>query len=125
MDRKLNNNQIQNLKTVLKFRYVTTDNLANTHSITTNSGYSALEILTKAGYLQKIYEKSYRLLNKSPVLLSQKALGYLHDQPDIQLLMKLYGRVANLTAKKPQTLSTSKLPSMPHITTLKAALVTK
>lgn len=86
MDRKLNNNQIQNLKTVLKFRYVTTDNLANTHSITTNSGYSALEILTKAGYLEKIYEKSYRLLNKSArYFLSQKALGYLHDQPDIQL----------------------------------------
>ncbi len=86
MDRQLNNNQIKNLKTVLKFRYVTTDNLANTHSITTNSAYSALEILTKAGYLEKIYEKSYRLLNKSArYFLSQKALVYLHDQPDIQL----------------------------------------
>ncbi|NCU38429.1 hypothetical protein EOL96_05220, partial [Candidatus Saccharibacteria bacterium] len=73
-------------KTVLKFRYVTTDNLANTHSITTNSAYSALEILTKAGYLEKVYEKSYRLLNKSArYFLSQKALVYLHDQPDIQL----------------------------------------
>lgn len=86
MDRKLNNNQIQNLKTVLKFRYVTTDNLANTHSITTNSAYSALEILSKAGYLQKIYEKSYRLLNKSArYFLTQQALTLLRSQADIQL----------------------------------------
>jgi len=63
MDRKLNNNQIQNLKTVLKFRYVTTDNLAKYQSISMNSAYSALEILYKAGCLEKIYEKSYRLLN--------------------------------------------------------------
>lgn len=57
MDRKLNTNQIQNLKTVLRFRYVTTDNLAKYQSITTNSAYSALEILYKAGYLEKIHEK--------------------------------------------------------------------
>ena len=86
MDRQLNNNQIQNLKTVLKFRYVTTDNLANYQSITTNSAYSALEILSKAGYLEKIHEKSYRLLNKSArYLLTQQALTYLHSQADIKL----------------------------------------
>lgn len=77
---------LRNLKTVLKFRYVTTDNLANTHSITTNSAYSALEILNKAGYLQKIYEKSYRLLNKSArYFLTQQALTLLRSQADIQL----------------------------------------
>ncbi len=86
MDRQLNNNQIQNLKTVLKFRYVTTDNLANYQSITTNSAYSALEILSKAGYLQKIYEKSYRLLNKSArYFLTQQALTFLRVQADIKL----------------------------------------
>jgi hypothetical protein len=86
MDRQLNNNQIQNLKTVLKFRYVTTDNLAHYQSITTNSAYSALEILSKAGYLEKIHEKSYRLLNKSArYLLTQQALTYLHSQADIKL----------------------------------------
>jgi hypothetical protein len=86
MDRKLNNNQIQNLKTVLKFRYVTTNNLAHYHSITTNSAYSALEILSKAGYLEKIYEKSYRLLNKSArYFLTQQALTLLRSQADIQL----------------------------------------
>lgn len=86
MDRQLNNNQIQNLKTVLKFRYVTTDNLAHYQSITTNSAYSALEILSKAGYLEKIYEKSYRLLNKSArYFLTQQALTFLRSQPDIQL----------------------------------------
>lgn len=86
MDRQLNNNQIQNLKTVLKFRYVTTDNLAHYQSITTNSAYSALEILKKAGYLEKIYEKSYRLLNKSArYFLTQQALTFLRSQPDIQL----------------------------------------
>ena len=86
MDRQLNNNQIQNLKTVLKFRYVTTDNLANYQSITSNSAYSALEILSKAGYLEKIYEKSYRLLNKSArYFLTQQALTFLHSQADVQL----------------------------------------
>ena len=86
MDRQLNNNQIQNLKTVLKFRYVTTDNLAHYQSITTNSAYSALEILKKAGYLEKIYEKSYRLLNKSArYFLTQQALTFLHSQADVQL----------------------------------------
>ena len=86
MDRQLNNNQIQNLKTVLKFRYVTTDNLAHYQSITTNSAYSALEILKKAGYLEKIYEKSYRLLNESArYFLTQQALTFLHSQADVQL----------------------------------------
>ena len=86
MDRQLNNNQIQNLKTVLKFRYVTTDNLAHYQSITTNSAYSALEILSKAGYLEKIYEKRYRLLNKSArYFLTQQALTFLRSQADIQL----------------------------------------
>jgi hypothetical protein len=86
MDRQLNTNQIQNLKTVLKFRYVTTDNLARLQSITSNSAYSALEILTKAGYLEKIYEKSYRLLNKSArYFLTQKALDFLRTQPNSQL----------------------------------------
>ncbi len=86
MDRQLTNNQIQNLKTVLKFRYVTTDNLAHYQSITTNSAYSALEILSKAGYLEKIYEKSYRLLNKSArYFLTQQAVTFLRSQPDIQL----------------------------------------
>ena len=86
MERQLNNNQIQNLKTVLKFRYVTTDNLAHYQSITSNSAYSALEILSKAGYLEKIYEKSYRLLNKSArYFLTQQALTFLRSQADIQL----------------------------------------
>ena len=86
MDRQLNHNQIQNLKTVLKFRYITTDNLARYQSITTNSAYSALEILKKAGYLEKIYEKSYRLLNKSArYFLTQPALTFLRNQADIQI----------------------------------------
>src|SRR5664279_809286 len=86
MDRQLNNNQIQNLKTVLKFRYVTTDNLARYQSITTNSAYSALEILNKAGYLGKIYEKSYRLLNKSArYFLTQQSLTYLRSKANVKL----------------------------------------
>jgi hypothetical protein len=86
MDRQLNHNQIQNLKTVLKFRYITTDNLARYQSITTNSAYSALEILKKASYLEKIYEKSYRLLNKSArYFLTQKALAYLRSEVSVKL----------------------------------------
>lgn len=86
MSRKLNNNQIQNLKLVLKFRYVTTDNLANHRNITHNSAYSALEILQAAGYLGKIHDKSYRLLNKSArYYLTQQGLDYLCNESNLQL----------------------------------------
>lgn len=86
MSRQLNNNQIHNLNTVLAFRYVTTDNLAKYKNITHNSAYSALEILQAAGYLGKIHDKSYRLLNKSArYYLTQQGLDYLHNELNLQL----------------------------------------
>ena len=86
MSRQLNNNQTQNLNLVLQFRYVTTDNLANHRNITNNSAYSALEILQAAGYLGKIHDKSYRLLNKSArYYLTQQGLDYLRNELNLQL----------------------------------------
>ena len=78
MSRQLNNNQIQNLKILLKFRYVTTDNLSKYKNITQNSAYSALEILQASKYVGKIHDKSYRLLNKSArYYLTHQGLDYL------------------------------------------------
>ncbi len=78
MSRQLNLKQIQTLNTALKFRYVTTDNLAIYRNTSHNSAYSALEILHSNGYLGKIHDKTYRLLNKSArYYLTQQAIDYL------------------------------------------------
>ncbi|MFI5240597.1 MAG: hypothetical protein ACHQUB_02725 [Candidatus Saccharimonadia bacterium] len=91
MNRQLNNNQTLNLNTVLTFRYVTTDNLAIYRNITHNSAYSALEILHIAGYLGKIYDKSYRLLNKSArYYLTQQGLDYVRGTATAQLDEAIY-----------------------------------
>ncbi len=86
MPRKLNYKQTIILRLVLRFRYVTSDNLAVTRNITQNSAYSALEILNKADYLGKIYDKSFRLQNKSArYYLTQQAIDYLRKTIDINL----------------------------------------
>ncbi len=78
MLRKLNDKQQDTLIAILRFRYVTADNLALHRNITHNSAYSALEILHKAGYLGKIYDKSYRLMNKSArYYLTRQAVDHL------------------------------------------------
>jgi hypothetical protein len=88
MSRKLNDKQTEILKKVFTFRYVTTDNLARYKNITGNSAYSALEILNKNGCLEKIHDKSYRLLNKSArYYLTLNAIEYLQkviklERPD-------------------------------------------
>ncbi len=85
MSRQLNYKQKDILQTVLRFRYVTTDNLANTRNITQNSAYSTLEILNKAGYLGKIHDKSYRLQNKSArYFLTTQAVDYLRYEAGIE-----------------------------------------
>lgn len=81
MSRQLNYKQITTLKTTLKFRYITTNNLAKYRNITNNSAYSSLEILNKAGYLGKIHDRSYRLLNKSArYYLTLEGLDYLRKE---------------------------------------------
>lgn len=85
MHRQLNNKQIKNLKTILKFRYITANNLAQYRGITYNSAYSTLEILHTNGYLGKIHDKSYRLMNKSArYYLSLQALSYLRKETKLQ-----------------------------------------
>ncbi len=86
MSRHLNHKQILTLKVILTFRYVTTDNLATYRNITHNSAYSALQILHAAGYLGKIHEKSFRLLNKSArYFLTQQSLDYLQKEASLEL----------------------------------------
>lgn len=86
MGRQLNEKQLTTLQLILRFRYVTADNLAHTRNITHYSAYSALEILKNTGYLGKIHDKSYRLLNKSArYFLTPQALVYLRDLEDGKL----------------------------------------
>lgn len=86
MSRQLNNKQLTTLQLILRFRYVTADNLANARDITHNSAYSALEILKNAGYLGKMHDKSYRLLNKSArYFLTSQALIYLRALEDSKI----------------------------------------
>lgn len=103
MSRRLNDNQIQNLKIALKFRYVTTDNLAAFKNITHNSAYSALEILLAAGYLGKIHDKSYRLLNRSArYYLTQQALDYLRINLQLELDEAIWKSRKNDEKKTPE-----------------------
>lgn len=86
MGRQLNEKQLTTLQLILRFRYVTADNLAHTRNITHNSAYSALEILKNTGYLGKIHDRSYRLLNKSArYFLTSQALTYLKDLKDSKI----------------------------------------
>lgn len=86
MGRQLNEKQLTTLQLILRFRYVAADNLAHTRNITHNSAYSALEILKNTGYLGKIHDKSYRLLNKSArYFLTPQALTYLQDLKDSKI----------------------------------------
>lgn len=86
MSRQLSNKQITTIQTVLRFRYVTTENLAAFRNITQNSAYSSLEILNKAGYLGKIHDKSFRLLNKSArYFVTPEAVAYLRESVGMTL----------------------------------------
>lgn len=78
--KKLNEKQLDILNTVLRFRYVTTDNLSKQRNITHNSAYSALEILYTDGYLGKLHDKTYRLQNKAArYFLTLQAIDYLRN----------------------------------------------
>jgi hypothetical protein len=77
-DRKLTTKQTETLLIAYRFRYITTHNLAKHRNITHNSAYSALEILTDAGYLGRKHNKSYRLQNKpASYYLTPQAVTYL------------------------------------------------
>lgn len=78
--RKLNNKQVDILLTVLRFRYVTTNNLARQRNISHNSAYSALQILHDNGFLGKKHQKSYRLQNKpASYFLTPQAVKFLRN----------------------------------------------
>ena len=77
-ERKLTTKQIETLLIIYRFRFITTNNLAKHKQITHNSAYSALEILTKNGYLGRKHNKSYRLQNKpASYYLKPQAITYL------------------------------------------------
>lgn len=85
MYRKLTAKQQDLLLTTYRFRYITTENLANQRNISNNSAYSALETLHKNDYLGKLHKKSYRLMNKH-ARYYLKPLGIKHlEQSDLEL----------------------------------------
>ena len=76
----LNDKQIHTLLLVYKFRYMTADNLAKLRSVSHNSAYNALNILTEREYLGRKHNKTYRLQNKSArYYLTLKAVKHLQD----------------------------------------------
>lgn len=77
----LNKNQILILKLAYKFRYLTSTTLNRRLQRSHNAANNALNILHESGYLHKIYDKSFRLQNKSArYCLTTKALQFLSDE---------------------------------------------
>ena len=81
--RPLNQNQINILKLIFKFRFVTVPLLAEYLSKDKSSIYENLHILRSQGYIDKFYDSSFRLLGKSArYFLLTKAIKYLKDNTD-------------------------------------------
>lgn len=81
MGRHLNQTQRTTIKILVKFRYLTTDNLALYRSISPNAAYSSLERLLKTSYVGKIHDTSYRLLNKSArYYLTEEGIAYVKKE---------------------------------------------
>ena len=80
---RISNQQQRALKLLFKFRFISTQLLANIMGIGRRSTYEVLEILVSKGYVDKVYEKDYRYakkpayyyLNKAGVTAVRKLLG--------------------------------------------------
>ena len=100
MARQLNQTQQTTLKIIVKFRYVTTDNLAAYRQISSNAAYSSLEILRKTGLIGKLYDTTYRLQNKSArYYLTQNGIAYVRKELLPQLTSSLWAIRKNDAAK--------------------------
>lgn len=76
----LNQKQILTLKLAYKFRYLTTPTLSRRRNISQNSAQSALSILSSRGYLERIYDSSFKLHGKpARYCLTPKAVAYLSN----------------------------------------------
>lgn len=77
----LNDKQILILKLAYKFRYLTTDTLSRRLQRTHFAAYNTLNILYDSGYLHRVYDKSFKLQNKSArYCLTTKAVQYLSNE---------------------------------------------
>lgn len=76
----LNTNQIQLLKTIYKFRFITNNFLASYKKISHVASHKSLEVLKDQDYLGSHYNASYKLLGKGArYYLAPKGLKFLKD----------------------------------------------
>ncbi len=76
----LNTNQIQLLKTLYKFRFITNNFLASYKKISHVASHKSLEVLKDQDYLGSHYNASYKLLGKGArYYLAPKGLKFLKD----------------------------------------------
>jgi hypothetical protein len=89
----LNTNQVNLLKLLYKFRFVTASYLASYKHISPVAAYKSLEVLLDQGYVGSHYDPSYKLLGKGArYYLAPKGLKYLryNFQLNQQVLHAMY-----------------------------------
>ncbi len=94
--RQLSVKQIGLLKLVYKFRFVSTDLLAEAESRDRSTVYECLYVLEKQGFVAKRYDKTYRLAGKpASYFLTPQAIGLLRKYDDLseKSLRNMYKRI--------------------------------
>lgn len=89
----LNTNQVNLLKLLYKFRFITVSFLASYKSISHVAAHKSLDVLLDQGYIGSHYNPSYKLLGKGArYYLAPKGLKYLRDnlQLNEQVLHAMY-----------------------------------
>lgn len=82
---KLSTNQTGLLKLLFKFRFVTTDLVAELIGKDRSTIYESLYVLGKQGYVAKQYGSSYRLRQRpASYCLAAKGIRYLWGQPGLE-----------------------------------------
>ena len=83
--RKLTTNQHNTLLLTHKFRFITSSLLATHRSINQSASQRTLETLRATGYLNRHYNKTYKLQGKAArYYLSKQGIKYLKENTDIQ-----------------------------------------
>ena len=78
---KLNNNQIHLLKLIYKFRFVTSDLVAEHKGVNKSAINNAFSILMDQGYIARHYDKSYKLHGRpATYFLAPKSIKLLRDE---------------------------------------------
>lgn len=80
----LNTNQIQLLKTLYRFRFITSNFLATYKHINRFNSRKSLEVLKDQDYIASHYDSSYKLLGKGArYYLTTKGLKYLRENTEL------------------------------------------